>query len=266
MRLPTSIDDAVQRQWAAAHDQVTLADCYIYHWFDMPSGETLVGSWDLRENWRAYLGGVDFRGKRVLETGPASGYLSLKMEAMGAEVVAFDLPPGTPPDLLPVPGLDDAMLAVAWAKAIDRVRNSWWFFHRAFASKNKAVYGNIYDIPKDIGRFDATFMGAILLHLSNPFEAIRQVASITDEMIVVTDLNYPDFKQRPYMEFSPNPKSRDPLSWWIISPFAIARMLTAVGFPHVEFNYHSHRAHASLEADNGVMHEFYSVVGRRNSS
>ncbi len=263
MGLPTSIDDAVQRRWAAMHDNVTLDDCYRYHWFDMPSGETIVGSWDLRANWRAYLGGVDFRGKRVLETGPASGFLSLKMEEMGAEVVAFDLPPGTPPDVMPVPGVDEAMLAIEWAKAIDRVRNSWWFFRRAFASKNKVIYGNIYDIPKDIGRFDATFMGAILLHLANPFAAICQAAAVTDEMIVVTDLHYGHFKQRSYMEFSPHPEAKDPLSWWLISPHAIARMLTAVGFPHIEFSYHSHSAHATLEAGKGVVHPFYSVVGRR---
>lgn len=263
MTSPTPLDDATQRRWAAAHERVTLEDCYIYHWFDMPDGETIVGSWDLRENWRDYLGGVDFGGKRVLETGPASGYLGLKMEAMGAEVVAFDLPPGTPPNLLPVPGQDEAMLATAWANAIDRVRNSWWYFRRAFGSRNKAVYGDIYAMPKDIGRFDVAFMGAILLHLSNPFEAIRQVASLTDEMIVVTDMNNRAFGQQSWMEFSPNPGSRDPLSWWIISPYAIARMLTAVGFPDVAMSYHSHRAHATLEADKGVTHEFFTVVGRR---
>lgn len=58
------------------HEKVTLNDCYVYHWFDMPNGETLVGAWDLRQNWRAYLDGVDLGGKRVLETGPACGFLS----------------------------------------------------------------------------------------------------------------------------------------------------------------------------------------------
>lgn len=259
----TSTDETAQRRGAASYDCVTLEDCYPYHWFDMPSGETIVGSWDLRQNWRAYLGGVDFRDMRVFEAGPASGYLSLKLEAMGAEVVAFDLPPGRAPDLLPIPGTDEAKLATDVANVIDKVRNSWWFFRRAFGSRNKAIYGNIYELPKGIGRFDASFFGAILLHLANPFAAVRQAAAITDRMIVVTDLHHGDFGQRSCLEFLPHPHLNDPMGWWLISPFAVARMLTAVGFPHIEFSYHSHTHYPSLDAANGKAHPFYTVVGRR---
>src|SRR5262245_36618662 len=67
------------------------ADCYFYHTMEIPGHGLVEGEWDLRPGVEAYLGGIDFRGKRVLEVGTASGFLCFQMEARGAEVVAFDL-------------------------------------------------------------------------------------------------------------------------------------------------------------------------------
>ncbi len=38
-----------------------------------------------------YLGKVDFAGQRVLEIGPASGFLTFEMEKRGAEVVSVEV-------------------------------------------------------------------------------------------------------------------------------------------------------------------------------
>ena len=51
------------------------ADCYFYHTMDLPGHGTVTGEWDLRGREAAYLGNVDFQGKRVLEVGTASGHL-----------------------------------------------------------------------------------------------------------------------------------------------------------------------------------------------
>lgn len=68
-----------------------LNDCYFYHTMDVPGVGRVTGEWDLRAGVREYLGGVSFAGKRVVEIGPASGFLSFFMEREGAEVVGFDL-------------------------------------------------------------------------------------------------------------------------------------------------------------------------------
>ena len=65
------------------------------------------GAWDLRGHEAAYLGGVDVAGKRVLELGPATGYLTFYMERMGAEVVSFEAGFDVPIDTMPVKGVDD---------------------------------------------------------------------------------------------------------------------------------------------------------------
>jgi O-methyltransferase len=257
------LDESEQPPLATRFANVTFADCYPYHWFDLPSGQIVVGSWDLRRNWRAYLGGVNFAGMRVFEPGPASGYLTMQMETMGADVVTFDLPPGTPPDLLPLPGRDMAEVALEAAARIDRVRNSWWYFKRALGWRAKAVYGDIYNLPNYLGRFDVTVMAAILLHLANPFRAIQQIASVTDKIICITDLLNREFADRAYMEFSPHPESGDPMTWWYISPHAVGRMLRAAGFENIRMTSHKHNHHPSLAADSFSTLEFYTLVAER---
>ncbi len=77
-----------------------------YHSVELPDGRVLPGAWDLRGHESVYLGGVDVAGKRVLELGPATGYLTFYMERMGAEVVSFEAGFDVSIDLLPVKGVD----------------------------------------------------------------------------------------------------------------------------------------------------------------
>ena len=49
------------------------------------------GLCDLRDGVDEYLGHFVFAGKRVLEIGPASGFLTFEMEKRGARVVAVEV-------------------------------------------------------------------------------------------------------------------------------------------------------------------------------
>ena len=55
--------------------------------------------------WRVddYLGKVSFTGKRVLEIGPASGFLAFEMEKRGAEVVSVEVTADHGWDFVPYP-------------------------------------------------------------------------------------------------------------------------------------------------------------------
>jgi hypothetical protein len=68
-----------------------IDDCFFYHSMDLPQHGLVAGEWDLRRGIERYLGHVDFRGKRVLDIGTASGFLAFWMERQGAEVIGFDL-------------------------------------------------------------------------------------------------------------------------------------------------------------------------------
>ena len=66
-------------------------DCYFYHVMEIPGHGLVGGEWDLRAGVDDYLGGVDLSAQRVLEIGPASGFLTFHMETAGAAVVSIEL-------------------------------------------------------------------------------------------------------------------------------------------------------------------------------
>ena len=61
------------------------------------------GDWDLRRGVDDYLGKVVFAGKRVLEIGPASGFLTFEMEKRGAEVTSVEVTAEHGWDFVPYP-------------------------------------------------------------------------------------------------------------------------------------------------------------------
>src|SRR5262249_8341858 len=75
-------------------------DCYFYHKINIPGVGEVGDSWDLRSTIDDYLGRFNFRGKRVLDVGTASGFLTFEMERRGAEVVSFEMADGAMWDIV----------------------------------------------------------------------------------------------------------------------------------------------------------------------
>lgn len=255
-----------QARLAEAHAGVTPQQCDFYHTMDFGGGEVYPGPWDLRGGERNYLGYLDLSGRRVLEIGPATGYFSTYLEQQGAEVVCFDLAPGMAQDIVPQLGHDleaQGRLSVAYA---ERVRNSWWYGHARLKSKNQAVYGDIYWLPSDVGRFDVSTLGSTLLHLSKPFFALQQAASVTDKAIVVTE---PIAKvavdhESAWMEFVPVDTSKTVVVWWLLTPGAIVRMLKVLGFFEASVYYHVQKHHSFHDLGKPPdEYLFVTVVGMR---
>ena len=260
------LDPAFQQALARTRSQADLEDLVWYHTVELPDGTVLPGAWDLRGREAAYLGGVELAGRRVLELGPASGYLTFHMERQGTQVVAFDVGFDVAVDLLPVAGVEDPNeKALVMTGTIDRNHDAWWYLHRTFGSSAAFVQGDIYDLPADLGTFDVTVAGALLLHLRDPWGALRQAARRTTGCIVVTeplqdDLAPPDSN---IMRFSPSAKEHIS-NWWSIYPGAVVAMLRRLGFADTEVTFHRQRHHLghdlSVEA---VEQPMYTVVGRR---
>jgi len=70
----------------------SVNECNFYHSTEIPGVGLIEGQWDLRQGLDEYLGGYDFTGKRVLEIGPATGFLTFQIEKTAQEVVAVELP------------------------------------------------------------------------------------------------------------------------------------------------------------------------------
>jgi hypothetical protein len=239
-----------------------LAQCYFYHTIDLPGLGTIEGNWDLRASLSEYLGSFDFRGKRVLDIGAANGLLSFSIEKAGAEVISFDLDKHGAWDAVPFANWRDYKHIVDLHKAmIDKLNNAYWFCHRLNNSQAKMVYGNIYNIPEEIGFVDVAVYGSILLHVRDPFLALQIGLKLTREAVIVTEALRGQVvpTTEPYMGFLPDAHTQEPKdTWWDLRPELIVRMIGVLGFEDVDITYH-------LQKYGGREITMYTVIGKRTS-
>lgn len=246
--------------------------CDFYHTMDIPGYGVVEGEWDLRKGINKYLGGLNFRGKRVLDVGKASGFISFYVEGQGAkEVISFDLDENHSWDVVPYGGLDNSETISSFKTHIKRLNNGFWFAHKALKSKCNLVYGSVYSIPEEIGTVDISIFGSILLHLENPFAAIQRALKLTKETVVIADIPpktilrlpriniLPQFikkRMKPYARFLPDVRSACHDTWWALSPEIIVRFIEVLGFEDTKIKYH-------LQKYRGRPAFVYTVVGHR---
>lgn len=248
-----------QEVFARPRSVEDISQCYFYQTTELPGQGVVAGEWDLRDGLDDYLGRVDFRGKRVLDVGAASGFLTFAIEKAGAEVIAYDLSENHPWDIVPHRGRADAAIDSARREHMRRINSSFWYCHRVFGSRAQLAHGTVYDIPEAIGPVDIAVFGSILLHLRDPFQALAAGARLCREAVIVTDkgpfgplghlLIAPRFVPRP-----DRPSTWD--TWWRLPPRLVARYLAILGFPNSTVTWHRQRflaGHIWL----------YTVVARR---
>jgi len=167
-----------------------VEDCFFYHAMELPGFGLIPAHWDLRGRFDDYTGGIDVRGKSVLDVGTATGFLSFEAEKRGASrVVSFDQSDGAEQKFLPFKdkpySRDHAKWAQEYRGEIERWKNGYWLSHRLLGSKAEVFYGNVYDLPLELGEFDIAIVGSVLEHLSDPISALASIARLTKERIVV---------------------------------------------------------------------------------
>ncbi len=258
------LTDEAQAEHRERFEPLTVEHCHWYHQIPSADGSRLPGAWDLNGNESTYLGGVDVSGKRVFELGPATGHLTLWMEQQGAQIVAFEAGLDCHNDLIPYGREVTDEIRDSAMKFISTVQRSWWWTKVEHDLQAQVAYGTVYDLPDDLGEFDVSVLGAVLLHLRDPFGAMMQVAARTTETIVVTDLEPPRPWSDTEMRF--NPVEGDHSSWWTITPGAMRRMLSNVGFTDQTITRHVqwHRPSHVLTAEPIEM-SMYTIVAHRPS-
>lgn len=261
------LTDEHQRSLADQRRHLTLDHCTFYHSVRLPDGTEVTGPWDLRGHEHEYLGGIDLDGRRVLEIGPASGSVTFWMEEQGADVVAFDAGYDVSVDIQPPLGFDDRQLKYQHIQVAGSYQNAWWYLHRELGSSARMVYGDIYDLPRDIGEFDVSVVTAVLLHCRNPFTVLEQAARRTSRTIVVTEPVPDDLLPFDADVMRPFPLGEDGrwVIWWSIYAGAVVSMLSILGFADVTITRHTQRhqyGHDRTQSHEDV--PMYTVVGHRS--
>ncbi|HVE47750.1 MAG TPA: hypothetical protein VNA57_13500 [Acidimicrobiales bacterium] len=237
------------------------SSCFFYHFMDLP-GHGPVGDygWDLRPGVDRYLAGVDLAGRRVLEIGPASGFLTFHMESEGAEVVAVELGPTTPWDVVPQSELDIEAVLRERHDVMEKMRNGFWFARATMGGKARVHYGSAYELPEGLGRFDVSVMASILLHTRDPLRIVERCARLTDRTLVIVDHHHPDIDGRPVAHLTPTRENGVWDTWWAFTPEFFVAYCNVLGFTRTRVEFHEQR-HISGGAEAQI--PMFTVVAER---
>lgn len=211
-----------------------LEDCFFYHAMELPGFGLVPAHWDLRGRFDEYVGGIDLRGKSVLDVGTATGFLSFEAEKRGASrVVSFDQRDGAEQTFLPFHQKpyyrDHSRWAEEYRAEIERWKNAYWLAHRLLSSRAEVFYGDIYDLPRELGDFDVAIVGSVLEHLSDPVTALGSIARLTRErIVVVTPLLEGDEPMARFEGRASRPEAD--FTWWTYSLGVFRELFGMLGF------------------------------------
>jgi len=213
----------------------SVDDCFFYHRMELPQAGEVGSSWEIRHCVDAYLGEVDFKGQRTLDVGAASGFLTFEMEKRGADVVSFDMPDADSWNIVP-----NVRMQSTWEQFMEgkrdshrQLQNAYWFAHQQLESHAKVYYGDVYNLPAELGCFDVAFLGMILGHLRDPFQALYSASRLCEKQIVVTNQEIKDSRWRKKTGqafFMPTLENEVNDAWWALSNSCIEQMLGVLGF------------------------------------
>lgn len=236
----------------------TLAQCRFYHSVDLPTGESMKGEWDLRPTVGAYLGGVDFAGRTVLEVGPASGFLSFHMEAAGAQVTALEPPMEHLWDIAPMPGFDLATWREDFVHVITGVRRSFQYLHHLHNSRVRLVVAHLETLPASESPFDIGLLASVLLHCRSPLSVMEHLARRVTDTLIVTEIYDANLGDLPVCRLLADTAHPQVHTWWALTPAFVIQSLGLLGFPHTQLSVH----HQKRDVD-GTMVPMFTVVARR---
>jgi O-methyltransferase len=224
---------------------------------EIPGYRVTSGYWDLRSGVDDYLGHVAFAQRRVLEIGPASGFLTFEMERRGADVVSVEVTDEPGWDFVPYPAVFLETVFGPRRDVMRRLKNSYWLAHAAHKSRAKLYYGDVYNLPPALGHFDVALMGAVLLHCQNPLRIVEQCARMADTLII-TDPLYADLQGQPLCRLVPTPENREWGTWWQFSSDFFVQFLSVMGFTQSKVTTHEQRCLLNSSID-----PFFTVVASR---
>ena len=119
------LDSEFQRQLADRWADVGLEDCYFYHCARLRDGSFIDGPWDLLDNELEHYSRDEVAGHKVLEFGPANGWLTHWMADQGADVVVLDVGWDLLPTSIPLRAFDMETMRGAGILLCQRAWTAW---------------------------------------------------------------------------------------------------------------------------------------------
>ncbi len=199
-----------------------------YHTIDLRNGIVTKGHYDHRDYWNYYGIPEDLTGKTVLDIGAASGFFSFEMEKRGAKVTATDLPVWSSHDF--GPNFENTK---SDEEASSYLHTPFDLAKKILNSKVDKKLINIYDIsPQTIGMYDMVFCGSVLLHLTDPIQALWRIQSVTKEVAIIATAVSLDRSPKSCAVFS---GQHGGTAWWLPNQACLEAMVKVAGFKYWEW-------------------------------
>jgi tRNA (mo5U34)-methyltransferase len=233
-----------------------IENYYWYHTIELPGGLVTPGLYDLREALPNFGFPADMRGMSALDIGTATGYFAFEFARRGARVTAVDLPSLYALDRFPGQDIEQTLEKIGEMivpKSLGQVRG----YVRKYTAEQLYFYllegpfefcrkllnlpverclSTVYDLSEaKLGRkFDLVFLGDILVHTLNPFEALAAVAPLASGTLVVSQILPDEANEKPAMLYvgGDSPES-DEVSWWLPNKTCLVQLLKKLGFRSV---------------------------------
>jgi O-methyltransferase len=243
----------------------SIDECNFYHSTEIPGHGLVEGQWDLRDSYDEYLGGYDFTGKRVLEIGPATGFLTFRIEKTANQVVAIELPMdrsfwnAVPYENLGLArGRDKGWTEVEkqFHEHIGRIRNGFWFCHERFGSKALVYHGSAEKLPESLGEFDVVLLASVLLHSRSPVAILESCARLVTDTVIITEIYDASLGEGPVCSLVPTAGNNAWDTWWRFTPRFFTQFLEVLGFTEHKVTFHQQLA------DNTPLNMFTVISSR----
>jgi tRNA (mo5U34)-methyltransferase len=162
----------------------------------------------------------DLSGKSVLDVGAWDGFFSFEAEKRNAKrVLATD--------------------SFVWEGKTWGSKKGFNLAKKTLKSQVEEKMIDVMDIsPQTVGTFDVVMFLGVLYHVRHPLEALENISSVTDEMLVLETFSDLHWLARPAMAFYPTKSLEgDETNMWGPNPAAVKEMLFDVGFREVKQVY-----------------------------
>ena len=162
---------------------------------------------------------LDLNGKSVIDIGAWNGGFSLESVRRGAKRVV---------------GLDH----YTWNEPRFRGRETFDLVNEVTGSGMEAVDVDL-DQPRlslgHLGKFDVVLFLGVFYHLKDPIAALREVAGLASDVLVLETALEHLTDPRPAMIFYPGAElSNDPTNWWGPNSACVVELLKMFGFERIE--------------------------------
>lgn len=227
-----------------------------YHTLDLGGGVLTPGAYDHRPYLPHFGLPDDLTGTTALDIGTASGFFAFELERRGARVTATDLPAWSDHDFSPGhvaelgPDAADAYLLQPFEIA-----------RAALGSQVERRLITVYDLsPETIGTFDLVFCGSLLIHLTDPIQALWRIAAITRERAIISTVITRTMQDQPIAQMTGYPRGD---TWWAPSRRCLELLVAAAGFVGFEWvsEFTLDYADGSPGPFHGVIHAWKTTEG-----